>query len=89
MHAAGKLPEPDQVDRIGPLWKPATIERWVEREWWGTRRPLMPFHIPLVSDARGHLAPREGARRDDVDRRQRRRNILHPLVGATIDINRR
>jgi hypothetical protein len=25
MRAEGKLPEPDQVDRIGPLWKPATI----------------------------------------------------------------
>jgi hypothetical protein len=34
----GKLPEPDQVDGIGPQWKPATIERWAEREWWETRR---------------------------------------------------
>jgi hypothetical protein len=38
MHAEGKLPEPDQVDGIGPLWKPATIERWADREWWDTRR---------------------------------------------------
>ena len=28
MHAEGKLPEPDQVDGIGPMWKPARIERW-------------------------------------------------------------
>lgn len=26
MFHEGKLPEPDQVDGIGPLWKPATIE---------------------------------------------------------------
>jgi hypothetical protein len=38
MHAEGKLPEPDQLDGIGPLWKPATIERWANREWWDTRR---------------------------------------------------
>jgi hypothetical protein len=38
LYAEGKLPEPDQVDSIGPLWKPATIERWAEREWWETRR---------------------------------------------------
>jgi len=33
-----KPPEPDQVDQIGPLWKPVTVERWAEREWWETRR---------------------------------------------------
>ena len=38
MRLEGKLPEPDQVDGIGPMWKPATIERWAEREWWDTRR---------------------------------------------------
>lgn len=38
MYAEGKLPEPDQIDGIGPLWKPARIERWAEREWWDTRR---------------------------------------------------
>jgi hypothetical protein len=27
MYAEGKLPKPDQVDGIGPLWKPTTIER--------------------------------------------------------------
>ena len=30
MRLEGKLPEPDQVDGIGPMWKPATIERWAE-----------------------------------------------------------
>jgi hypothetical protein len=38
MYAEGKLPDPDQVDGVGPQWKPATIERWAEREWWETRR---------------------------------------------------
>jgi hypothetical protein len=38
MRQEGKLPKPDRVDRIGPLWEPTTIERWAEREWWGTRR---------------------------------------------------
>ena len=38
MRQEGKLPEPDHVDGIGPMWKPATIERWAEREWWETRR---------------------------------------------------
>jgi hypothetical protein len=38
MYAEGKLPEPDKVDRVGPQWKPAGIERWAEREWWETRR---------------------------------------------------
>ena len=33
-----EFPEPERVDGIGPMWKPATIERWAEREWWGTRR---------------------------------------------------
>jgi hypothetical protein len=37
MLAEGKLPEPDQVDGIGPLWKPATIEQWAEQQWWETR----------------------------------------------------
>jgi hypothetical protein len=37
MYAEGKLPEPDQVDGIGPLWTPAKIERWAEREWGGRR----------------------------------------------------
>jgi hypothetical protein len=27
----GKLGEPDQADAIGPMWEPATIERWAER----------------------------------------------------------
>jgi predicted DNA-binding transcriptional regulator AlpA len=34
----GKFPKPARVDNIGPLWKPATIERWANREWWDTRR---------------------------------------------------
>lgn len=39
MYAEGKLPEPSEIDAAGrPRWKPATIERWAEREWWGTRR---------------------------------------------------
>jgi predicted DNA-binding transcriptional regulator AlpA len=35
MYAEGKLPKPDQIDGIGPHWKPATIERWAERQLWG------------------------------------------------------
>jgi hypothetical protein len=38
MFHEGKFPEPDRVDSIGPPWKPSTIERLAEREWWGTRR---------------------------------------------------
>jgi hypothetical protein len=38
MYAEVKLPEPEQVDSIGPMWKPVTIERSAEREWWETRR---------------------------------------------------
>jgi hypothetical protein len=38
MFHEGKFPEPERVDGIGPLWKPKTIERWAEREWWGTRQ---------------------------------------------------
>jgi predicted DNA-binding transcriptional regulator AlpA len=38
MYAEGKLPKPDHVDRVGPIWKPAAIERWAEAQWWGTRR---------------------------------------------------
>jgi hypothetical protein len=38
MFHEGKFPEPERADGIGPIWKPATIERWAEREWWGTRR---------------------------------------------------
>jgi hypothetical protein len=37
MRQEGKLPNPDRVDQIGPLWKPTTIEDWAEREWWDTR----------------------------------------------------
>jgi predicted DNA-binding transcriptional regulator AlpA len=37
MRQEGKLPRPDRVDQIGPLWKPTTIEDWAEREWWDTR----------------------------------------------------
>jgi hypothetical protein len=33
IYTQGKPREPDQVDRIGPLRKPATIEGWAEREW--------------------------------------------------------
>ena len=32
MHVERKLPEPDRIDGIGPLWNPATIERWAKRE---------------------------------------------------------
>jgi hypothetical protein len=28
MFHEGKLPEPEQVDGIGPLWKATTIEQW-------------------------------------------------------------
>ena len=42
MHAEGKLPEPDRVDGIGPLWQRVTIERRAEGEWWGTRRWRTP-----------------------------------------------
>jgi predicted DNA-binding transcriptional regulator AlpA len=38
MRQEGKLPKPNRVDQIGPLWEPTTIERWAEREWWDTRR---------------------------------------------------
>jgi hypothetical protein len=38
MFHEGKFPEPAATDVVGPLWKPATIERWAKREWWGTRR---------------------------------------------------
>lgn len=38
MRQEGKLPEPKQVDGVGPLWKRATIERWADRQWWDTRR---------------------------------------------------
>lgn len=38
MFHEGKLPEPERVDGIGPLWRPATIERWAERHWWETRQ---------------------------------------------------
>jgi hypothetical protein len=38
MFHEGNFPEPERVDGIGPMWEPATIERWAEREWWGTRR---------------------------------------------------
>jgi hypothetical protein len=34
----GSSPSLSWVDGIGPQWKPATIERWAEREWWDTRR---------------------------------------------------
>lgn len=37
-----KLPQPDAVDPIGPSWERASIERWAEREWWGTRRWRKP-----------------------------------------------
>jgi hypothetical protein len=36
MHGEGKLPAPDQIDGLTPLWEAAaTIERWAGREWWG------------------------------------------------------
>jgi predicted DNA-binding transcriptional regulator AlpA len=35
MFHEGKFPEPERVDGIGPIWNPATIERWAEREWCG------------------------------------------------------
>jgi hypothetical protein len=31
MSHEGKLAKPDQADAIGPMWEPATIERWAER----------------------------------------------------------
>ncbi len=40
MRAEGKLPEPERVDGIGPLWKPATIERWAE---------LMSDHVEVLA----------------------------------------
>jgi hypothetical protein len=38
MFHEGRLPKPERIEGIGPMWKPATIERWAEREWWDTRR---------------------------------------------------
>jgi hypothetical protein len=38
MRVEGKLPDPDWIDEIGPLWRPVTIERWAKREWWDTGR---------------------------------------------------
>jgi hypothetical protein len=38
MQQEGKLPEPDATDPSRPSWSPATIKRWAEREWWGSRR---------------------------------------------------
>lgn len=38
MRQEGLLPEPELVDGVGARWKLATIERWADREWWGTRR---------------------------------------------------
>jgi hypothetical protein len=32
MRREGKLPGPDHLNSIGPVWKPTTIERWAERE---------------------------------------------------------
>jgi len=37
MYAEGKLLGPERFDSIWPLWRPATIERWANREWWGGR----------------------------------------------------
>jgi hypothetical protein len=34
----GTVPEADQFGGVDPLWSPATIKRWAEREWWDTRR---------------------------------------------------
>jgi hypothetical protein len=52
MFHQGKLPEPDQIDGIGPLWNPARIERWAEREWWYTRRWRCPRELPRRSTGR-------------------------------------
>jgi hypothetical protein len=35
MYAEGKLPKPAKLDGVGPMWKPATIERWADREMVG------------------------------------------------------
>jgi hypothetical protein len=37
MFHEGKFPKSERVDGIGPKWRPATIQGWAEREWWGTR----------------------------------------------------
>lgn len=38
MRQESLLPEPELIDGVGARWKPATIGRWAEREWWETRR---------------------------------------------------
>jgi hypothetical protein len=36
MVVEGKLPTP-RHDYLGPSWTATAIERWAEREWWGTQ----------------------------------------------------
>jgi excisionase family DNA binding protein len=36
MVAEGKLPA-TRRDHLGPSWSESAIERWAEREWWGTK----------------------------------------------------
>jgi hypothetical protein len=60
MHAEGKLPKPERVDSVGPLWKPTTIERWAEREWWDTRRRRTRTKRDHPLEGDGH-----GARKHD------------------------
>jgi hypothetical protein len=36
MVTEGKLPA-SRRDHLGPYWTPSTIERWAERQWWGTK----------------------------------------------------
>src|SRR3989442_1189731 len=42
MVAEGKLPA-QRHDHHGPSWTPTAIERWAQREWWGTK----PWRTPL------------------------------------------
>ncbi len=43
MVAEGKLPAPRR-DHFGTSWTASQIERWAEREWWGTR----PWRNPSI-----------------------------------------
>ncbi|MDP9201114.1 MAG: helix-turn-helix domain-containing protein [Gemmatimonadota bacterium] len=52
MVAEGKLPAP-RHDPVGPLWTPSVIERWAEREWWGTK----PWRIPGIGVKRVARGP--------------------------------
>jgi hypothetical protein len=82
MFHEGKLPEPDQLDSVGPLWKPATIERWAGREWWGPRAVEAPslVHMKETRLPGGNLG--KAVRVGDTVRRQA--GPWTPSVGALL-----